>query len=61
MTFTAGNAFFGGFSKIFLSGVNGESLAATFSKGVAIPELVFIAFQLTFAGITCALVVGSFA
>jgi Amt family ammonium transporter len=61
MTFTAGNAFFGGFSKLFLSGVNGDSLAATFSKGVAIPELVFIAFQLTFAGITCALIVGSFA
>jgi Amt family ammonium transporter len=61
MTFTAGNAFFGGFSKLFLSGVTGESLGATFSKGVAIPELVFVAFQLTFAGITCALVVGSFA
>ncbi len=61
MTFTGGNAFFGGFSKMFLSGVNGDSLAATFSKGVAIPELVFIAFQLTFAAITCGLVVGSFA
>jgi Amt family ammonium transporter len=61
MTFTGGNAFFGGFSKLFLAGVTGESLAATFSKGVAIPELVFIAFQLTFAGITCGLIVGSFA
>ena len=61
LTFTSGNAFFGGFSKMFLSGVTGESLAATFSKGVAIPELAFVAFQLTFAGITCALVVGSFA
>jgi Amt family ammonium transporter len=61
MTFTGGNAFFGGFSKMFLSGVTGDSLAATFSKGVAIPELVFIAFQLTFAAITCGLVVGSFA
>ncbi len=61
MTFTGGNAFFGGFSKLFLDGVTGESLAATFSKGVAIPELVFIAFQLTFAGITCGLIVGSFA
>ena len=61
ITFSGGNAFFGGFSKLFLSGVTGDSLAATFSKGVAIPELVFIAFQLTFAAITCALIVGSFA
>jgi ammonium transporter, Amt family len=61
MTFTAGNAFFGGFSKAFLSGITTDSLGATFSKGVAIPELVFVAFQLTFAGITCALIVGSFA
>jgi Amt family ammonium transporter len=61
LTFTGGGAFFGGFSKLFLSGVTGDSLAATFTKGVAIPELVFIAFQLTFAGLTCALVVGSFA
>lgn len=61
ITFTGGSAFFGGFSKLFLSGVNGESLAATFSKGVAIPELAFVAFQLTFAAITCGLIVGSFA
>jgi len=61
IAFTSGTPFFGGLSKLFLSGVNGESLAATFSKGVAIPELAFVAFQLTFAGITCALVVGSFA
>jgi Amt family ammonium transporter len=61
LTFTGGNAFFGGFSKMFLSGVTGDSLAATFSKGVAIPEFVFIAFQLTFAAITCGLIVGAFA
>jgi Amt family ammonium transporter len=61
ITFSGGNAFFGGLSKLFLSGVTGESLAATFSKGVAIPELTFVAFQLTFAAITCALIVGSFA
>jgi Amt family ammonium transporter len=61
ITFTAGGAFFGGLSKLFLSGVTGESLAATFSKGVAIPELAFVAFQCTFAAITCALIVGSFA
>jgi len=61
ITFTGGSAFFGGFSKLFLSGVTGDSLAATFSKGVAIPELSFVAFQLTFAAITCGLIVGSFA
>ena len=61
ITFTGANAFFGGLSKLFLSGVNGDSLAATFSKGVAIPEIVFIAFQCTFAAITCGLIVGSFA
>ena len=61
ITFTGGNAFFGGLSKLFLSGVTGESLGATFSKGVAIPELVFVAFQCTFAAITCGLIVGSFA
>jgi Amt family ammonium transporter len=61
ITFTGGGAFYGGFSKLFLSGVTAESLGATFSKGVAIPELTFVAFQLTFAAITCALIVGSFA
>jgi ammonium transporter, Amt family len=61
LTFGGGGAFFGGFSKLFLAGVTGDSMAATFSKGVAIPELSFIAFQLTFAAITCALIVGSFA
>jgi len=61
ITFTGGGAFFGGFSKLFLSGVTGDSLGATFSKGVAIPELSFVAFQLTFAAITCGLIVGSFA
>jgi Amt family ammonium transporter len=61
ITFTGGGAFFGGFSKLFLSGVTGDSLGATFSKGVAIPELAFVAFQLTFAAITCGLIVGSFA
>ncbi|HEX7251206.1 MAG TPA: ammonium transporter [Burkholderiales bacterium] len=61
IAFTGGNPFIGGFSKMFLSGVTGESLGATFSKGVAIPELVFVAFQLTFAAITCGLIVGAFA
>jgi Amt family ammonium transporter len=61
ITFTGGGAFFGGFSKLFLTGVTGDSLGATFSKGIAIPELAFVAFQLTFAAITCGLIVGSFA
>ena len=61
VAFTGGNAFFGGFSKMFLSGVNADAIAATFSKGVGIPEIVFAAFQLTFAAITCGLIVGAFA
>jgi len=61
VAFTAGNPFMGSFSKLFLSGVTPESVAATFSKGVVIPELSFVAFQATFAAITCALIVGSFA
>jgi len=51
----------GNLSKVFLLGVTTESLAATFTPGVMIPEYIFIAFQATFAGITCALIVGSFA
>jgi len=61
ITFSGGNAFIGGLSKTFLAGVTDDPLAATFSKGVAIPEIAFVAFQLTFAAITCALIVGSFA
>jgi Amt family ammonium transporter len=61
IAFTGGSAFMGGLSKMFLSGVTGDSLGATFSKGVAIPELTFVAFQLTFAAITCGLIVGAFA
>ena len=61
VAFTGGGSFFGGFSKMFLAGVTADSLGATFSKGVAIPELVFVAFQLTFAAITPALIVGAFA
>ena len=51
----------GGFDKLFLKGVTVDSLSATFTAGVMIPEFIFIAFQATFAGITCALIVGSFA
>lgn len=61
VAFTEGNAFFGGLSKAFLSGVTPDSTAATFSKGVVIPEFIYIAFQLTFAAITPALIIGAFA
>lgn len=55
------NAYFGGFSKLFLSGVTLESTAATFTDGVVIPEYSFIIFQMTFAALTPALIVGAFA
>jgi len=66
LAFTEGNRFFGGFDRLFLSGAldagKGEfANAATFSKGVVIPEIVFVAFQATFAAITCCLVLGAFA
>ncbi len=61
IAFTEGNAFFGGFSKLFLNGVTVDSVAATFSKGVYIPEFAYIIFQATFAAITPALIVGAFA
>jgi len=61
IAFTEGNAFFGGLGKAFLSGVTPESVAATWSKGVVIPEYVYVVFQLTFAAITPALIVGAFA
>ncbi|ARE41484.1 Ammonium transporter [Rhodovulum sp. P5] len=53
--------FWGGFGKLFLSGVTADSTAATFTDGVVIPEYVFIVFQMTFAAITPALIVGAFA
>ena len=53
-----GNAFIADFGKVFLKGVTADSGAATFSDGVEIPEYIFIAFQMTFAAITAALVVG---
>ena len=61
VAFTEGNAFFGGFSKAFLAGITPDSVAATWSKGVVIPEYIYVAFQLTFAAITPALIVGAFA
>ncbi|MBK6743643.1 MAG: ammonium transporter [Hydrogenophilales bacterium] len=66
IAFTPGNAFFGGFDRLFLKGIfdpvtGAVANAATFSKGVVIPEFAFVAFQATFAAITVALVVGAFA
>ncbi|MCC7483734.1 MAG: ammonium transporter [Burkholderiales bacterium] len=66
LAFTEGNAFIGGFDRLFLSGVfdaaKGEfAMGATFSKATPIPEIVFVAFQATFAAITCCLVLGAFA
>jgi Amt family ammonium transporter len=51
----------GTFGKLFLSGVTMDSLADTFTDEFKLPEFLFIAFQATFAGLTCALIVGSFA
>ncbi len=51
----------GGFDKLFLQGITSDSLADTFTENVKIPEFIFVAFQATFAGITCALIIGSFA
>jgi Amt family ammonium transporter len=61
LAFGGGGSFFGGFDKLFLKGVTPDSVAATFSKGVYIPEYIFIAFQCTFAAITPALIIGAFA
>ncbi len=66
LAFTEGNAFVGGFDRLFMKGLFDPAtgtfaMAATFSKGVYIPELLFMAFQATFAGITCCLIVGAFA
>ncbi|MBI1237905.1 MAG: ammonium transporter [Alphaproteobacteria bacterium] len=55
------NAYVGGFSQIGLANMTADSLAATFSDGIFIPEYVFVIFQMTFAAITAALIVGGFA
>ncbi|VVE35678.1 ammonium transporter [Pandoraea anhela] len=61
IAFTEGGAFFGGFDRLFLKGMTPDSVAATFSKGVNVPEYAYMAFQAAFAAITCALIVGAFA
>jgi Amt family ammonium transporter len=64
LAFTTGNAFFGGLDRLFLNGTfdastGAFSLGATFSKGTPMYEIVFVAFQATFAAITCCLILGS--
>jgi Amt family ammonium transporter len=61
LAFTSGTPFIGGFSKLFLQGVDATTVAATFSNNVYIPEYAFVVFQMTFACITPALIVGAFA
>jgi Amt family ammonium transporter len=66
LAFTEGNAYFGGMDRLFLKGTFDPaktefSMAATFSKNTPIPELVYVAFQATFAAITCCLILGAFA
>ena len=61
LAFSGEGAWIGNFDKLFLKGVTVDTLAATFTEGVALPEYVFLGFQATFAGITGALIVGAFA
>ena len=66
LAFTEGNAIFGGFDRLFLNGtfdaMKGEfAMGATFSKATPMYELVFVAFQATFAAITCCLILGAVA
>jgi Amt family ammonium transporter len=64
LAFSAGgslNSFVGGFDKVFLKGLTPDTMAETFTKGVAIPELVFVMFQMTFAAITTCLIAGAYA
>ncbi len=61
LAFADGDMFIGTFNKAFLYGVDTATLVDTFSKGFKLPEYVYVAFQLTFAGITAALIVGAFA
>jgi Amt family ammonium transporter len=61
LALTEGTAVVGGLSKLFLAGVDIDSTVGTFTDGIVIPETIFIAFQSTFAGLTCALIVGSMA
>ncbi len=66
LAFTENNNFIGSFDRLFLKGIwdpakASFTTAATFSKGVVIPEFVYVVFQATFAAITCGLIIGAFA
>ena len=66
LAFTEGGRFIGSFDRVFLNGIwdpakASFTTAATFSKGVVIPEFVYVVFQATFAAITCGLIIGAFA
>ena len=61
LAFTGTNPIIGSFDKLFLLGITKDSLADTFTATSKLPEFVFVAFQATFAAITCSLIVGSFA
>jgi Amt family ammonium transporter len=61
LAFSGSGTWIGGFERLFMSGLNADSMAATFTDGVVIPEFVFVAFQCTFAALTACLVVGAFA
>ena len=58
LTFSGEGKFFGGLDKLFLKGIAPDTLSGLLPT---IPEYVFVAFQATFAAITVALIVGSFA
>jgi Amt family ammonium transporter len=61
LAFTGGSPFIGGFSKAFMMGITPDSMAATFTPGANISEMIYFCFQMTFAAITPALIVGAFA
>jgi Amt family ammonium transporter len=61
LTFTGGSAYIGGFAKAFMAGINAESMAATFTVDANISEIIYLCFQMTFAAITPALIIGAFA
>lgn len=61
IAFNGPGEWFGDFSRFLMSGLTADSNAATFTKGVVIPEFVFVVFQATFAAITTALAIGGFA
>ena len=61
LAFAPGSMLIGGLDKAGLAGIGPDTLVATFTPGVGLPELVFVAFQMTFAAITAALIVGGLA